>query len=423
MLVSERTEENGGFMAQELFKSVKFVDYLDNLAEAMKRKVCIVTGTRAEWGLLSGIARELDRNGGVELQIVATNMHLDPDYGMTVNEIIADGFTVNECVPMPAASDTPADKVRAMSLCLAGMADAFSRLTPDMVVILGDRYEMLAVASAATVMCIPIAHIAGGEITEGAIDDSIRHAITKMSALHLTATEEYRRRVIAMGEHPDRVINAGAIGVYNIMNEPLMSHEELEKSVGTGVTRDTLLVTMHPATLDSCDTGERMQALLDALSQFPDSNIIFTYPNNDARGEVIIRMIDEYAASQPQRVRVIPSLGKLRYLSALRYVGAVVGNSSSGIVEVPSMKIPTVDIGMRQRGRLASDSVIHCGDSAGEITAAIALALSDEGRRRAMISPNPYFQPDTLCKIVGPIVDTPLEYLRHKTFYDVNPLK
>ncbi len=389
----------------------------------MRRKVCIVTGTRAEWGLLSGIARSLESRDDVELQVVATNMHLDERYGMTVNEIVADGIEVTARVPMPLSGDSPADRVRAMGECMKGLADVLEHLSPDVVVILGDRYEMLAVASAATVMCIPIVHIAGGEITEGAVDDSIRHAITKMSSLHLTATEEYRQRVIAMGEEPHRVINTGAIGVYNAMNEPVMTSRELEESIGFKVDADTLLVTFHPATLDQAPVETRFGALLEALDRFPSSRVIITYPNNDARGAVIIPMIERYAAAHPDRVKAVPSLGKRRYLSALRHVGAVVGNSSSGIVEVPSAGIPTVDIGVRQSGRLAAGSVIHCGDSADEIAEAIGKALSEEWRRIAASTDNPYFRHDTLRLITDAIAETPIETLRHKKFHDINPLR
>lgn len=385
-----------------------------------KRRVCIATGTRAEWGLLSGIASRLAASPSVELQIVATNMHLDPRYGMTVNEITADGFHVNERVPLPPLSDSEADRARAAGFCTAGMADAFERLAPDVVIILGDRYEMLATALAASVMNIPIVHIAGGEITRGAIDDSLRHAITKLSALHLTATEEYRQRVISMGEDPARVINTGAIGVYNALNLPLMGREELEASLGFKLGDKTLLVTMHPATLDPVDPTERLQALLDALDSHPECEILFTYPNNDARGSRMIAMIDRYASERPGRVHVVPSLGRLRYLSALQYVVAAVGNSSSGIVEVPSMKIPTVNIGMRQLDRLASESVIHCGDTASEISAAIAEALSPQGQQRAREAANPYYRPDTLDTIVNAILDVQPESLRNKQFHD-NP--
>lgn len=383
------------------------------------RKICIVTGTRAEWGLLSPIARELAACPDVKLQIVATNMHLDPRYGMTVNEITADGFTVDERVPIQPLGDSEADRARAMSLCGLGMVDAFQRLEPDMIVILGDRYEMLAVASVATVMRIPVVHIAGGEITQGAIDDAIRHAITKMAALHLTSTDEYRNRVISMGENPARVITTGAIGVYNAMNEKLLPLKELEESLGFEIGDNTLLVTMHPATMDPTDTRVHIEQLLKALdSAARDCRILFTYPNNDARGAIIIDMINEYASRQPERVHVVTSLGKVRYLSALQFVRAVVGNSSSGIVEVPSMKIPTVDIGNRQAGRLAADSVIHCAANSAEITRALALALSERWQEKSKATVNPYFRNDTLRRIVKAITTTPLESLRNKQFYD-----
>ena len=326
------------------------------------RNIAIATGTRADWGLLSGIAVALRDRPDCRVTVLATNMHLQQRYGMTINEIKADGFDDVVSVAMPDTGDTPAGTVDAMGACMSGMARAFGELKPDVVVILGDRFEMLATATAAMMMRIPIVHIAGGEISEGAIDDSIRHAITKMASLHLTSTEPYRRRVIAMGEEPGRVINTGSIGVWNLLNEPLMPRDRLEESIGFSLPHGSLLVTYHPATLDSCDTESRCRALLEALDRFPDSHVLITYPNNDAQGRVIIDMIESYALSNPDRVRVIPSLGKLRYLSALRCVSAVVGNSSSGIIEVPSMGIPTVDIGIRQRGRLCSDSVIHCGD-------------------------------------------------------------
>ena len=238
-----------------------------------KRKVCIVTGTRAEWGLLSGIAQQLRMRDDVELQIVATNMHLDPRYGHTIDDILAQGFEVDVRVPMMSDDDSTTSTVKAMAKCLDGMADALAQLTPDMIVILGDRYEMLSVASAATVMRIPIVHLHGGEISEGAIDDSIRHAITKLSSLHLTATEEYRNRVIQMGENPDRVINTGAIGVYNVAHIEPMSLDELNESLNFDITPGTLLVTYHPATLDDEDVALRCQALLDALDAFPDNKV------------------------------------------------------------------------------------------------------------------------------------------------------
>lgn len=388
----------------------------------MKRKVCIVTGTRAEWGLLSGIANELKHREDVELQLVATNMHLDERYGHTIDDIIAAGFEVNERVPMMVEDDSPAMTAKAMAKCLDGMVDAFSRLNPHLVVILGDRYEMLSVASAATVMRIPIVHLHGGEISEGAIDDSIRHAITKLSSLHLTATEEYRARVIQMGEDPNRVINTGAIGVYNVAHIKPMSLEELNKSLDFEITPGTLLVTYHPATLDDADVASRCQALLDALDTFAENKVILTYPNNDAQGRVIIEMIEDYAAKNVGRVLVKPSLGLHRYISALHYVAAVVGNSSSGIIEVPSLHIPTVNIGIRQQGRMASDSVIHCADDRQSITDAITMALSNEGQLQAQQASNPYCKENTLNLIVDAIATTPLEILKRKSFYDLNEI-
>jgi len=380
--------------------------------------ISVVTSTRADWGLLKDIVLSLKEKPGMQVSVIATNMHLDPAYGMTVDEITADGIEVDARVEMIAEGDSAADTARATARCLEGMADAFDRLKPDMVLLLGDRYEMLAVATAATIMRIPIIHIAGGEISEGAIDDNIRHALTKLSSLHLTATETYRRRVISMGEDPARVINTGAIGVYNLMNEPVMPKRELEASIGMEITPGTLLVTLHPATMDNVPADVRAREMLDALDSFPDSHIIFTYPNNDPEGSKIISTINAYAERNPSRTIVIPSLGRKRYLSALHYVSAVAGNSSSGIVEVPSMHIPTVDIGIRQRGRMAGDSVIHCDADAASIRRAIAFALSDEGRKRAMEAENPYYRPDTLHLIVEAICNTSPESLKHKRFID-----
>ncbi|MDE5941237.1 MAG: UDP-N-acetylglucosamine 2-epimerase (hydrolyzing) [Muribaculaceae bacterium] len=384
------------------------------------RKIAIATSTRADWGLLSPIARALDARNDCQVTVIATNMHLDPRYGMTVDEIEADGFLSVRRVEMNAESDSPQHTAVASARCMAGFADVFAELSPDIVVILGDRYEMLSVAAAATIMRIPIVHIAGGEISEGAFDDSIRHAITKLSSLHLTATEPYRQRVISMGEDPAKVINTGAIGVWNMTNEQPITKPALEQSIGMEITPGTLLVTLHPATLDSCPTATRIDALLQALDRFPLSRIIFTYPNNDPDGSVIISRINAYAAENAARCAVVPSLGHKRYLSALHYVAAVVGNSSSGIVEVPSAGIPTVDIGIRQQGRLASQSVIHCEADSRSIAAAIETALSPSFREMAATAPNPYCRPDTLSLIVNAIATVPLSELAAKRFIDHN---
>lgn len=373
-----------------------------------KRKVCIVTGTRADWGLLSPIAAELRSRDDIELQIIATNMHLSPRYGHTIDEIIDGGFVVDDSVAIIDDGDngTPTPVAQQMSRALSGIADAFHRLRPDMAVVLGDRYEMLATASAATLLRIPIVHLHGGETSEGAIDNSIRNAITALASLHLTSTEAYRRKVIAMGEPESLVINTGAIGVYNAMNVPLMSRSELQRSLSFYIPKDTLLVTYHPATLDRMPVAEQCRQLLTALDRFPNSRLLITYPNSDpGSGEIIAKILD-YERRDPDRVRVIPSLGMRRYLSALQFVAAVVGNSSSGIIEVPSMGIPTVDIGPRQRGRIAADSVIHCDCNADDIAASISKALRCEHSENIA---NPYYQPDTLRRIVEAIATTPIE--------------
>lgn len=387
-----------------------------------KRKICIVTSTRADWGLLSGIAKALKASETVELQIIATNMHLDSHYGMTVSEIIDDGFTVNERVEMNAVSDSPVDTAVATAKCLSGIAGALERLKPDILLVLGDRYEMLAVATAATIMRVPIAHIAGGEISEGAFDDNIRHALTKLSSLHFTATDAYRNRVISMGENPAYVFNTGALGVYNIINEPVIPKAELEKFIGIDINSSTLLVTMHPATMDPAPVEERCQAMLDALDGFVSSHLVMTYPNNDPQGRIIIKMIEEYAARYPGRVAVVPSLGRKRYISMLHFVAAVVGNSSSGIVEVPTMRIPTVDIGIRQQGRIAATSVIHCEAEADQIHQAISFALSPAGKRLALETDNPYAKRDTVSRIADILIHIRLNDLAVKRFIDPYPI-
>lgn len=384
-----------------------------------KRKICIATGTRADWGLLSSLAKALKSRADVDLKIIATNMHLSERYGATWREIERDGFSIDWRVPMTADTDSPLGTVEAMSECMAGMAAAFSSLRPDLLIILGDRYEMLATASAALIFRIPVAHIAGGAVSRGAYDESIRHSITKMSHIHLTETEEYRRRVIQLGENPELVFNTGAIGVYNIAHADYLDRVALERELGTSLPEKLLLATFHPATLDCEPPREQCANLLAALDEFPDYKTIFTYPNNDTDGRVIIEMIEDYAGRHPGRCAVFPSLGMRRYLSMLHCATAVVGNSSSGIVEVPSMKIPTLDIGIRQAGRTAAGSVLHCGVSLAEIADGLRIVLSEDFRNKASRIENPYYQPDTLQKMVDAIMNTPLEGITVKPFYDL----
>ncbi len=385
------------------------------------KRLCIVTTTRADWGLLQPIALALKECSDVETHIVAGNMHLLERYGRTVDEITQAGFEIAGEIACDAEGDDDLSRVRSMSEAMKEAGEAFERLKPDAVLLLGDRYEMLAIASAAATMHIPIIHIAGGEISEGALDDCYRHAITKLSTLHLTATEEYRRRVIQLGESPDRVINTGAIGVWNSFNVPLMSAAELGDWLGIDFDgRKVASVTFHPATNDVRPPREQAEALTEALAAFPDMIQVISYPNNDAGGESIIPVLEEYAAKHAENVRAVPSLGMRRYQSLLHSADVVIGNSSSGIVEAPSAGAVTVDVGIRQKGRLAGESVIHCGTSASEIEEAIRKALSHEYQEIAKRKENPYYKADTLRLMTDAIRDflkgLPVE---PKKFYDL----
>lgn len=384
------------------------------------RKICVVTGSRAEYGLLSGLMRAIQEDKDLQLQVIATNMHLSPEFGLTYREIEKDGFRIDKKVQMLLSSDTPNATTKSVGLATIGFADAYEDLQPDLIVVLGDRFEILAAVSAALFFKIPVAHLHGGEITEGAYDDSIRHAITKMSHLHFTSTEAYRQRVIQLGEQPDRVFYVGAIGVENIKRVPLMSQAELEDSIRFKLGEKSLLVTYHPVTLENHTAADQCQNLLEALDEFPEYKVIFTLPNSDTDGRVIIRLINEYVSLHSERCMAIPSLGLQRYLSALKCVSAVVGNSSSGIIEVPSFGIPTLDIGNRQKGRIAAESVVHCGNDSRSIIEGMQQVLSDVFRKQVKHVLNPYEKRDTTKNIYKIISTYPLENLRQKKFYDVN---
>ncbi len=385
------------------------------------KRLCFVTTTRADWGLLMPLAREMASVGGIEVQIVAGNMHLMERFGYTVREIEEAGFTIAGKIDMDAGGDDDASRVVAMGMAMQRAAEVFTALKPDAAVLLGDRYEMLAIAAATATMHIPIIHIAGGEISEGALDDSFRHAITKLSQLHLTATEAYRSRVIQLGEAPDTVVNTGAIGVWNAFNTPLMSAAELGRDLGISLDgRTVAAVTFHPATNDLASPAAQAEALTDALVAFPEMVQIITYPNNDAGGCAIIPVLEKYASAHPANVRLVRSLGMVRYQSLLRLASVVVGNSSSGIVEAPSAGVPTVDIGIRQQGRIAAPSVLHCGTAAHDIRRAIAEALSPAMQELAARKENPYYRPDTLGLMAKAILNF-LSTLPHppKKFHDL----
>lgn len=382
------------------------------------RKICVVTGSRAEYGLLSGLMHAIQDDSELELQVIATNMHLSPEFGLTYRDIEADGFHIDKKVLMLLSSDTANATAKSVGLGFMGFADAYEDLKPDMIVVLGDRYEIVSAVSTALFYKIPVAHLHGGEITEGAYDDCIRHAITKMSHLHFTSTEEYRKRVIQLGEDPDRVFNVGAPGIENIKKVPLMSKEELEATFdGFTLGDKCLLVTYHPVTLENETAAGQIRNLLSALDELPDYKVIFTLPNSDTDGRIIIRLINEYVAKHPGRAVAYPSLGLRRYLSALKYVKAAVGNSSSGIIEVPSFGIPTLNIGDRQRGRLAAESVVDCGTGKEEILSGLhkilSLDFSTENVR------NPYEGKNTTADILHVLKTYPLEGLIQKSFYNL----
>ena len=382
------------------------------------RKICIVTGTRAEYGLLSRLMKAIQEDPALELQVVATNMHLSPEFGLTYREIEQDGFTINKRVEMLLSANTSTSVVKSLGLGLIGFSDAYNDLKPDLLVVLGDRYEMLGAVSAALLMQIPVAHISGGDVTEGAYDDAIRHSITKMSHLHFTSTEQYRRRVIQLGEQPHTVFNVGSTGLDNIAHLRLMSRESLEESIQFSLGERSLLITYHPVTLEPDGAQAQFANLLQAVEE-TDARLIFTKPNSDSGGRVIISMMDEYVRQHPEKSVVFTSLGYLRYLSALQYVDAVVGNSSSGIIEAPSFGIPTVNVGDRQKGRLRADSVMDCTTDLDSLRAALQKALSPDFRQQARHTVNPYQQPDSVQQILAVIRDYPLENCIQKHFYDL----
>ncbi len=372
-----------------------------------KRRVCVVTGARSEYGLLRWVMDEARRASDLELQVIVTGSHLSPSHGLTVDEIVQDGFEISRRVEMQLSSDTGAGMAKSMGLGLVGFADAFSDLQPDVVVVLGDRYEILAVASAALACRIPLAHIHGGELTEGAIDEAIRHAVTKLSLIHFVAAREYGDRIIRMGESPDRVFVVGGLGVDNILRLPVLDRLELEASMGFRFGSRNLLVTFHPETLSPLSALEQIAGLLEALRSFPDIHLIFTLPNADAGGHVIRNQIEEFIRERPNSC-VYASLGQKRYLSCLRQVDGVVGNSSSALLEAPTLHRGAINIGDRQMGRLCAESVINCANSADDIRQAIEYLYTNEFQSLVAKASNPYGAGGASARIV--------EVLRHWDF-------
>lgn len=383
----------------------------------MTKKIAVFTGTRAEYGLLYWLLKDIQADEALTLQLLVSGMHLSPEFGETYRQIEQDGFKLDEKIEILLSSDSAVGIAKSMGLGVLGFADALSRLAPDMLVILGDRFEALAAAQTAMILRIPVLHLHGGEITEGAYDDAIRHAITKLSFLHATATEEYRNRVIQLGESPDRVFNVGAIGLDHLSRGSFMSLDALSASLNFRLSKSYMLVTYHPVTLADEAPEPSFMALLAALDSFSDMQIILTYPNADDGGRKIIPLLEAYAAKQPERVLAIPSLGQVRYLSAVKHAAVVVGNSSSGIIEVPSFNVPTVNVGMRQKGRLAAKSVLHCDATAPAIVAALKIALSGSYKAADEKIYNPYGQGNASQQIIGLIKKVQMSSV--KSFYDL----
>jgi len=383
-----------------------------------KRRICIVTGSRAEYGLLYWLIKEVKADKDLKLQLIVTGMHLSSEFGSTYKEIEKD-FKIDKKIDMQLSFDTSVGISRSMGIAQTSIAEAYNELKPDIVVVLGDRYEIFSAASAAMIAKIPIAHIHGGEITEGSWDDCIRHCISKMSHLHFTATEEYKNRVIQLGEHPNRVFNVGGVGIENIKRLKLLSKNELENLINFKLNKRNLLITFHPVTLDNNTSQEQFQELLDAINKLDDTNIIFTKTNSDLNGKVINKMIDGYTSGNPKKSIGFTSLGQLRYLSTLQYVDAVVGNSSSGLLEAPSFKIGTINIGDRQKGRIKAPSVINCEPKKNSILVALTELYSKKFLKILKTSINPYGDGHSSQKIIKKIKKVNLNTILKKSFYDL----
>jgi len=383
------------------------------------RKICVVTGTRAEYGLLYWLMKEIEASETLELQIVVTGMHLSPEFGLTYQQIEKDGFIIHRKIEMLLSSDNEVGISKSMGIGIISFADCFNDLKPDLLVVLGDRFEIFSAVSTAMVAKIPVAHLHGGEASEGLIDEPIRHSITKMSHLHFTATEQYRNRVIQLGEQPDRVFNVGAAGIDNIVKLDLLSKDSFEESINFKLGIKNILITFHPVTLESSSAKEQFSNLLLAIDQLNDINVIFTKANADTDGRVINRMIDQYVKEHPQTTVVFTSLGQLRYLSAIRYMDGVVGNSSSGLLEVPSFKIGTINIGDRQRGRIKAGSVIDCEPTLIGIKEAFRILFSAEFRKSLKLIKTPYGNGGAAEKIVEIIKNYPLDGILKKQFHNL----
>jgi len=384
-----------------------------------KRKICVITGSRAEYGLLYWTIKSLKDDADINLNICVTGMHLSPYYGNTYKSIEQDGFNINKKIEILLSSDGCVGIAKSVGLANISFAEYFSETRPDIVLLLGDRFEILSAACTAMLCNIPIAHCHGGELTEGAFDESIRHAVTKMSHLHFTAADAYRNRVIQLGEQPNKVFNVGALGIENIYRLTLLSKADLEKALNCSLKNEVLLITYHPVTLEKGQAKVHIQALLNALEKLKNVTLIFTQPNADAESIDITSLIKTFVLKNPERSAFFTNLGQLKYLSLLQYATAVVGNSSSGIIEAPSFKIATINIGNRQKGRIKANSIIDCDTNQKAIEDAIAEMKSESFKKLLQKVENPYDQGYSSSHIVSILKNISLSEIVKKPFYDL----
>ena len=381
------------------------------------RKICVVTGSRADYGLLRWVMEGIHNSSKLELQIIATGMHLSPEFGLTYREIEKDGFCINGKVEMLLSADTPSSICRSMGLALISFPDVLRELKPDMLLVLGDRYEIFSAATAAMVSCIPIVHLHGGEVTEGVIDESIRHSITKMAQLHFVATDEYKKRVIQLGEQPNLVFQVGGLGIDNIVKLDLLGREELEKELNFQLGKKNLLITFHPVTLEEKTSKKQMSELLLALDKLKETHLLFTMPNADTDSRILFRMIEDFVEKR-KHAKAFISLGYLHYLSCIKHSDGVVGNSSSGLIEVPTFKKGTINIGDRQKGRIKAESVIDCEPKHEDISKSIEELFSQSFRKNLEKVVNPYGKGGASMMIVKILEETEMCNLIKKKFYD-----
>ena len=382
-----------------------------------KRKICLITGSRADYGLLYGLMQSIDKDKDLLLQVIATGMHLSPEFGLTYREIEKDGFQINKKVEMLLSADTPSSISKSTGLGLIGFSDAFEDLNPDMAILLGDRFEILSAALALTFAKIPFAHLHGGESTEGALDESIRHSITKMAWWHFVAADEYKKRVIQLGENPKKVFNVGGLGVDVIKRTKLLSKSELEEKTAIRFAKKNLLITFHPVTLDSNTSQKHFKSIISVLNDLKDSLFIFTMPNADSQGRIIKKIINDFVSTHLKNSIAFETMGNLNYLSTLQYVDAVVGNSSSGLTEAPTFKIGTINIGDRQKGRLKSKSVIDCNPNKESIVKAIETLYSKDFKKGLLDVKNPYGDGFATEKIISILKKETIPKELKKKFY------